>query len=48
VSFNLFQYLPLSTVYDTVEEICEGSPKGTRKTTEERMCERDEFEVWSK
>jgi len=29
-------------------KICEGSPEGTRrKTVEERICETDEFEVWS-
>jgi len=25
----------------------EGSPEGIRVTIEERICERDEFEVWS-
>jgi len=24
-------------------KICEGSPEGTKKTMEERICERDEF-----
>jgi len=28
--------------------ISEGSPNGIRKTVEERICETDEFEVWSK
>ena len=35
---------PLSSVQVKIRE---RSPEGTRETMEERICDRDEFEVWS-
>jgi len=41
---KLKRQCPLSSVQVMIRE---GSPQGTRKTMEERICERDEFSVWS-
>jgi len=39
---NLARQCPLSLV-QVLYKICGGSPEGIRVTTEEKICERDEF-----